>query len=75
MQFRTVSICDPLHVKEMQNKNKNNCKVTKVPTAKLIEIAVANCKNGHRIMYYIPHLKNPVIWLVQLSVVVFNHAR
>ena len=25
--------------------------------------------------YYIPHLKNPVIWLVQLSVVVFNHAR
>ena len=28
----------------MQNKNKNNCKVTKLPTAKLIEIAVANCK-------------------------------
>ena len=26
-------------------------------------------------IYYIPHLKNPVIWLVQLSVVVFNHAR
>ena len=28
----------------MQNKNKNNRKVTKLPTAKLIEIAVANCK-------------------------------
>ena len=28
----------------MQNKNKNNHKVTKLPTAKLIEIAVANCK-------------------------------
>ena len=33
-----------LHGKEMQNKNKNKHKVTKVPTAKLIEIAVANCK-------------------------------
>ena len=32
-----------LHGKEMQNKNKNKHKVTKVPTAKLIEIAVANC--------------------------------
>ena len=30
--------------KEMQNKNKNKHKVTKVPTAKLIEIAIANCK-------------------------------
>ena len=29
---------------------------------------------GNNILY-IPHLKNPVIWLVQLSVVVFNHAR
>ena len=45
MQFLTVSICDPLHGKEMQNKHKNNCKITKVPTAKLIEIVVANCKN------------------------------
>ena len=34
----------PFHGKEMQNKNKNNRKVTKLPTAKLIEIAVANCK-------------------------------
>ena len=39
-----------LHGKEMQNKNKNKHKVTKVPTAKLIEIAVANCKkNGHNL--------------------------
>ena len=35
---------EPLHGKEIQNKNKNIHKVTKVPTAKLIEIAVANCK-------------------------------
>ena len=34
----------PFHGKEMQNNNKNNRKVTKLPTAKLIEIAVANCK-------------------------------
>ena len=33
----------------MQNKNKNNRKVTKLPTAKLIEIAVANCKSGHNL--------------------------
>ena len=33
----------------MQNKNKNNRKVTKLPTAKLIEIAIANCKNGHNL--------------------------
>ena len=38
-----------LHGKEMQNKNKNNRKVTKLPTAKLIEIAVANWKNGHNL--------------------------
>ena len=37
-----------LHGKEMQNKNKNKHKVTKVPTAKIIEIAVANCKQGQR---------------------------
>ena len=48
-EFRTVSICDPLHGKEMQNKHKNNRKVTKLPTAKLIEIVVANCKNGHNL--------------------------
>ena len=29
----------------VQNINKNNPKVTTLPTAKLIEIAVANCKN------------------------------
>ena len=34
----------PFHGKEMQNNNKNNRKVTKLPTAKLIEIAIANCK-------------------------------
>ena len=34
----------PFHGKEMQNNNKNNRKVTKLPTAKFIEIAVANCK-------------------------------
>ena len=34
----------PFHGKEMQINNKNNRKVTKLPTAKLIEIAVANCK-------------------------------
>ena len=33
-----------LHGKEMENKNKNKHKVTKVPTAKHIEISVANCK-------------------------------
>ena len=33
----------------MQNKNKNNCTVTKLPTAKLIEIDVANCKNGRNL--------------------------
>ena len=33
----------------MQNKNKNNRKVTKLPTAKLIKIAIANCKNGHNL--------------------------
>ena len=30
-----------LHGKEMQNENKNKHKVTKVPTAKLIETAIA----------------------------------
>ena len=33
----------------MLYKNKNNRKVTKLPTAKLIEIAVAKYKNGHNL--------------------------
>ena len=59
--------------------------------ARISELGVQNYKFGvkwvstvqflfmplHYKQNYIPqaHLKNPVIWLVQLSVVVFNHAR
>ena len=46
--------------KEMQNKNKNNRKVTKLPTAKLIEIAVANCKSGHNLEILLCPKSSPV---------------
>ena len=47
--FEWTENCDPLiHSAEKKCKTKiNNRKVTKLPTAKLIEIAVANCKHGH----------------------------
>ena len=47
--FEWTENCDPLiHSAEKKCKTKiNNRKVTKFPTAKLIEIAVANCKHGH----------------------------
>ena len=47
--FEWTENCDPLiHSTEKKCKTKiNNRKVTKLPTAKLIEIAVANCKHGH----------------------------
>ena len=47
--FEWTENCDPLiHSAKKKCKTKiNNRKVTKLPTAKLIEIAVANCKHGH----------------------------
>ena len=47
--FEWTENCDPLiHSAEEKCKTKiNNRKVTKLPTAKLIEIAVANCIHGH----------------------------
>ena len=38
------SIGESFQRKEMQNKEKNNSEVTKLSTAKLVEIGVANCK-------------------------------
>ena len=56
--FEWTENCDPLiHSAEKKCKTKiNNRKVTKLPTAKLIEIAVANCKHGHKNFIEILHV-------------------
>ena len=70
-----------LNGKEMQNKNKNKHKVTKVPTAKLIEIAVANCKKLSQFRDCIDvycqyfqienYTKSAIFWLYRFS---YDHA-
>ena len=45
-KFRTVTSTLLFVIHSTEKKNKNNRKVTKLPTAKLIEIAFANCKKN-----------------------------